>query len=197
MMPLTDLVSRIKGYAKDIWIGVFWKNPYHLWALKVTVSIAFLLIPAELLFPDSFIGTTLALGVVAMALGETDVHPRGRIKSAGLSLILFFIISSLVELLSPFPPYFALLIFMAAFSLTIAGGVNARMQGVTFGTLLIFVYTMLGTDNAREWFTNPCFSRWVRLLMLSSQSCYCLTGHTGFSKNSWHEVFITWQSTLM
>jgi len=62
-MPLTDLVSRIKGYAKDIWIGVFWKNPYHLWALKVTVSIAFLLIPAELLFPDSFIGTTLALGV--------------------------------------------------------------------------------------------------------------------------------------
>ena len=152
---MSDLVSRIKGYAKDIWISVFWKNPYHLWALKVTVSIAFLLIPAELFFHDPFIGTTLALGVVAMALGETDVHPRGRMKSAGLSLILFFIISSLVELLSSFPPYFALLIFMVAFSLTIAGGLNARMQGVTFGTLLIFVYTMLGAGNAGEWFYQP------------------------------------------
>ena len=112
----------IKEQIVHVWINVFWKNPNRLWALKVAASIAFLLIPAELLFHNSFIGTTMALGVVAMALGETDVHPRGRTKSAGSALLLFFITSSLVELLSPFPPYFALLIFVAAFLLPLAGG---------------------------------------------------------------------------
>ncbi len=144
-----------KEQITHVWINLFWKNPNRLWALKVAASIAFLLIPAELFFHNSFIGTTMALGVVAMALGETDVHPRGRTKSAGTALILFFITSSLVELLSPFPPFFFLLIFIAAFWLTIVGGVNARMQGVTFGTLLIFVYTMLGVGNTEKWFFQP------------------------------------------
>lgn len=147
--------SIIRNQIVHVWVNIFWKNPNRLWALKVAASIAFLLIPAELLFHNSFIGTTMALGVVAMALGETDVHPRGRTKSAGSALILFFITSSLVELFSPFPLYFTLLILLAAFSLTLAGGLNARMQGVTFGTLLIFVYTMLGSGNADRWFYQP------------------------------------------
>src|SRR5690554_2736865 len=148
-------ISTIKDRAREVWINVFWKSPNHLWALKVTASIVFLVIPAELLFNDSFIGTTMALGVVAMALGETDVHPKGRMKSAGTALILFFVISSLVELLSPFPLYFALLVGVAAFSLTLAGALNARMQGVTFGTLLIFVYTMLGVGSGETWLHQP------------------------------------------
>ena len=77
---MSNRVERIKDRIADIWVNVFWKNPNHLWALKVTVSIACLLIPVELIFHNSFIGTTLVLGVVAMALGETDVHPVGRIK---------------------------------------------------------------------------------------------------------------------
>ena len=77
---MTNYINKIKDTAKRIWIDVFWKSPPHLWALKVTVSIAFLVTLAETVFHNSFIATTLALGVVAMALGETDVHPRGRLK---------------------------------------------------------------------------------------------------------------------
>ena len=152
---MSDLVSRIKGNAKDIWINVFWKNPNRLWALKVAASIAFLLIPAELLFHNSFIGTTMALGVVAMALGETDVHPRGRMKSASIALVLFFITSSLVGILLPFPALFAVMLCILTFSLTLAGGMNSRMQGVTFGAMLIFVYTMMGAGNSERWFYQP------------------------------------------
>jgi len=152
---MSDLVSRIKGNAKDIWINVFWKNPNRLWALKVAASIAFLLIPAELLFHNSFIGTTMALGVVAMALGETDVHPRGRMKSASIALVLFFITSSLVGILLPFPALFAVMLCILTFSLTLAGGMNSRTQGVTFGAMLIFVYTMMGAGNSERWFYQP------------------------------------------
>ena len=86
---MTYYLNVIKNTVKRVWLDVFWKNPPHLWALKVTVSIAFLLILSEILFDNSFIATTLALGVVAMALGETDVHPRGRLKATGLTLVLF------------------------------------------------------------------------------------------------------------
>ena len=70
---MTHYLSLIKNTIRKVWLNVFWKNPPHLWALKVTVSIAFLVILTEMLFDNSFIATTLALGVVAMALAETDV----------------------------------------------------------------------------------------------------------------------------
>ncbi len=152
---MKNWLKELKNHITDAWINVFWKNPNHLWALKVTVSIAALLIPAEVIFHDSFIATTLALGVVAMSLGETDVHPLGRVKSASIALILFFVISSLVELFFNTAALFSLLILILAFTLTIAGGLNSRMQGVTFGTLLIFVYTMLGADVTEKWFYQP------------------------------------------
>lgn len=152
---MTDRINIFRKKATDVWVNVFWKHPAHLWALKVTVSIAFLLIPAELLFHNSFIGTTLALGVVAMSLGETDVHPRGRMKSAAIALTLFFVTSSIVELVLPFRAYFAVVLCLLVFSLIIAGGMNFRLQGVSFGALLILVYTMLGADSSEKWLHQP------------------------------------------
>ena len=107
---MTQYLNLIKDISRKIWLNVFWKNPPHLWALKVTVSIAFLLILAETIFDNSFIATTLALGVVAMALGETDVHPRGRLKSTGITLLLFLLSSSIVGLLTPYPIVFGIIL---------------------------------------------------------------------------------------
>lgn len=154
---MTHYLHLIKDSVKRIWINVFWKNPPHLWALKVTVSIAFLLILAEIIFDNSFIATTLALGVVAMALGETDVHPRGRLKSSGITLLLFLLSSSIVELLIPYPVVFALVLGTMVFSLTLLAGINSRLQGITFGTLLIITYTMLGAGTSEQWFHQPLF----------------------------------------
>lgn len=136
---------------------MFWKSPNHLWALKVMISIAFLIIPAELIFHNSFFGTTMALGVVAMALGETDVHPWGRVKSASIALLLFFTVSSIVMLTLPHPLLFAVVLPLLAFSLVILGSRNSRLQGVTFGSLLIIVYTMLGAENSPGWYHQPIF----------------------------------------
>lgn len=152
---MTYYLNLIKDTIRKIWINVFWKNPPHLWALKVTISIAFLLIIAELVFGNSFIATTLALGVVAMALGETDVHPRGRLKSSGIMLMLFLVSSSIVGLLTPYPVVFGVALAVMIFSLTILAGVNSRLKGVTFGTMLIITYTMLGAGTSKEWFHQP------------------------------------------
>ncbi len=158
-------VNSTKRAIGTIWSNLFWKNPLHLWALKVTLSIAFLLLPAELYLHNSFIGTTLALGVVAMALGETDVHPRGRMKSAVIALLLFFLISSITELTLPYPAIFATVLGIMAFILVLVGGIDSRLQGVTFGSLLILVYTMLGAGNSDKWFHQP-------LLLTAGALCY-------------------------
>ncbi|MDD2327910.1 MAG: FUSC family membrane protein [bacterium] len=179
-IPLNSLRRSIVG----IWSNLFWKNPSHLWALKVTLSITILLLPAELLLQNSFIGTTLALGVVAMALGETDVHPRGRVKSAVIALLLFFLTGSITELTLPFPLLFAPLLGIMAFALVLAGGIGSRLQGVTFGTLLILVYTMLGAGNSDSWFLQPlllttgalCYS-FVSILLLYHRPYRLLTDH--------------------
>lgn len=152
---MTDYINKIKDTAKRIWIDVFWKSPPHLWALKVTVSIAFLVTLAETVFHNSFIATTLALGVVAMALGETDVHPRGRLKSAGIALLLFVLTSSIVGISLPYPGVFMIVLGAMVFSLTLLAGINSRLQGVTFGTLLIITYTMLGADSSQHWIHQP------------------------------------------
>ena len=152
---MTHYLNLIKDTIKKIWLNVFWKSPPHLWALKVTVSIAILVVSTEILFDNSFIATTLALGVVAMALAETDVHPVGRLKSAGISLLLFLVSSSIVGLLSPYPIVFGIVLAVMIFSLTLSAGLSSRLQGVTFGTMLIITYTMLGVDASEHWFHQP------------------------------------------
>ncbi len=152
---MTHYLNLIKDTGKKIWIDVFWKNPPHLWALKVTVSIAFLLILAETMFDNSFIATTLALGVVAMALGETDVHPRGRLKSSIITLLLFLLSSSIVGLLIPYPVIFGIVLGVMVFSLTLLAGINSRLKGITFGTMLIIIYTMLGSNSSEHWYYQP------------------------------------------
>ncbi len=181
---MKPLVNNTKRAIVDSWINHFWKNPPHLWALKVTLSIAFLLLPAELLLHNSFIGTTLALGVVAMALGETDVHPRGRVKSAGIALLFFILTSSITVLTLPFPLLFAPVLGIMAFALLLIGGIDARLQGITFGSLLILVYTMLGAGNSDYWFQQPllltggalCYSV-VSILLLYHRPYKLLTDH--------------------
>ena len=152
---MTHYLNLIKDTVKKIWMDLFWKSPHHLWALKVTVSIAFLLILAEILFDNSFIATTLSLGVVAMALGETDVHPRGRLKSSAIALLLFLLSSSIVGLLLPYPIVFGVVLGVMVLSLTLLAGVNSRLQGITFGTMLIIIYTMLGAKSSEQWYYQP------------------------------------------
>ncbi|MBV7441577.1 FUSC family protein [Weeksellaceae bacterium TAE3-ERU29] len=140
----------------DFWVDNFVKKSNNLWALKVTVCIALVLIPVKF-FGDAFIATTLALGIVAISLGETDVHPRGRLKSLASLLILLPFLSLCVELTIKTPFLFLIFLGIATFSLTLLGGRDSRFHGVTFGGLLIITYTMLGTAAGKPFYYQPLF----------------------------------------
>ena len=139
---------------RNWWIDVFWEHPNRLWALKVTVTIAILLIPC-VIAREYFVGATLSLGVVGIALAETDVHPRSRIFSLSVTLIGVLLASAVTELLKFEPVWLGVWLTTMSFALTIVGGISGRMQGITFGIILVTIYTTLGMYLGKPWYYQP------------------------------------------
>ncbi|GLB49127.1 FUSC family membrane protein [Neptunitalea lumnitzerae] len=147
-------MKKIHQQLRALWIQKFWTKPNNLWALKVLVSIACLLIPC-IIAGESSIGATLSLGVVAMALSETDVHPRAKLKAVLVTYIVFVFVTAMVELLRLNPLIFGIWLAVFTFSFTLLGGLSARYQGITYGAILISVYTMLGAGYGHPWYFQP------------------------------------------
>lgn len=151
---MINYFKHVKIYLSDFWIRNFWRHPNRLMGLKVTLSVAILLIPS-ILAGNAGLGGTLALGVLGGAIAETDDHPRGRVKSLALTILGFLISSISVELLHPYPLPFAVGLFFSSFLFIIIGGINERYRGITFGTLLVAIYTMLGVGMGNPWYYQP------------------------------------------
>ena len=138
----------------DFWIRYFWQNANRLKGVKVVLSVSIVLIPA-VLAGNAMLGGTLALGILGGAIAETDDHPRGRVKSLALTILGFLTSSISVELLHPYPLPFAIGLFFSSFSFIMIGGINERYRGITFGTLLVAIYTMLGVSIENPWYFQP------------------------------------------
>jgi uncharacterized membrane protein (TIGR01666 family) len=132
----------------------FWQHPDRLMAARATFAIAILAIPLVLL-GKSFFAVTLSLGVLAGALSETDDHPRGRIKSLGLKVISFGISSLSVELLRPFPAMLGIGLALSTVVFLLIGGIGERYRGVTFGSILVGIYAMIGSEISPAWYWQP------------------------------------------
>lgn len=138
---------------RAFWIRSFWTKPDSLWALKVTLSVSLFVIVAVFI-GEPFVGVTLALGAVGASLAENDDHPHGRVKTFILTIVSFLIVSFFVELLKPYPVFFAIGFALTIFTLTILAGIRPRYQGISFAALLVSIYAMLGTG-VKPWYYQP------------------------------------------
>jgi YccS/YhfK family integral membrane protein len=86
------------------------------------------------------------LGVIACALAETEDHWRSRCATLLMTLFCFAAVAVVVErlLLHPWP--FALVLALMTFVLVMLGSISARYATIAGGTLILAVYTMIGTD---------------------------------------------------
>ncbi|MEL7585909.1 MAG: FUSC family membrane protein, partial [Prolixibacteraceae bacterium] len=132
----------------------FWQHPDRMMAAKATIAIAVLSVPLILL-DRSFFAVTLALGVLAGALSETDDHPRGRIRSLALKVISFGIASLSVELLRPYPVLLGTGLSVSTIVFLLIGGLSERYRGVTFGSILVGIYAMIGSEISPAWYWQP------------------------------------------
>jgi uncharacterized membrane protein (TIGR01666 family) len=148
----------------EFMIKNLWRYPNRLLALKVAIAMSILLIPF-VVYGSAFMGVTLALGALAGALSETDDHPKGRVRALAITIISFIISSLSVELLLPYPILFGIGLIGSTLTFILVGGLSERYRGVTFGALLVAIYTMLGASISPDWYWQP-------LLLPAGALCY-------------------------
>ncbi|WP_298262537.1 YccS family putative transporter [uncultured Lutibacter sp.] len=134
--------------------NTFLSDPDRLLAFKATFVIGSLVI-LMVIFGYPFYGVSLGLGALAGTLSETDDHPNGRLKSMVLKVLSFAISSFSVELLQPYPILLAIGLSFSTIIFILIGGISERFRGVTFGALLIGIYTMIGADISPNWYVQP------------------------------------------
>lgn len=97
----------------------------------------------------------LILGVVAAGLSDIDDRFSVRIRNLFFTYVGFFCTSAGVELLSPYPVLFALGLIISCFCLILLGSLGKRYASISYGCLVISVYSMLGLGLFDEWYMQP------------------------------------------
>lgn len=130
----------------------FITDTHVFFTLKVTCALAVLLLPGIYL---GMVKETVAmsLGLVAGAIAEPDDSWLGRFKSLLLTLICFWIATLSVQLLYPYPWIFAFGLFASTWFFVMLGSLGKRYATISFGSLLVAVYSMMGAAQAPDiWF---------------------------------------------
>lgn len=116
----------------------------------------------------------VTLGVVAAALTDLDDRLSGRLRNIFITLLCFFIASVSIEILFPYPWLFAIGLLISSFCFTMLGAIGQRYATISFGALLIAIYTMLGVTLYDIWYQQPLLllagAVWYSLIALLSHA---------------------------
>lgn len=147
MILLNTLTQQLRLYLNNKTIN---------YALMILVALLGVAIPAWYYNLHIWI-TPLILGVIAAALAEQDDSLAGRFRAIALTLPCFAIATYSIELLFDYPIYFAIGLFISTFCFTMLGAVGTRYAGISFGSLLIAIYTMIGANQSGSDWLQPLF----------------------------------------
>ncbi|MGL5673941.1 MAG: YccS family putative transporter [Plesiomonas shigelloides] len=88
--------------------------------------------------------------------------------------LCFFIASVSIEILFPYPWLFAIGLLISSFCFTMLGAIGQRYATISFGALLIAIYTMLGVTLYDTWYQQPLLllagAVWYSLIALLSHA---------------------------
>ncbi|KAA8734573.1 TIGR01666 family membrane protein [Acinetobacter qingfengensis] len=179
---------------------------------NVRMTIAFV---GTALFPYwlnyQILSIPLTLGVVAAALSDIDDRFSVRLRNLLFTYVGFFTTAALVEVLFPHPILFAFALILMCFSLILLGSLGKRYATISYGCLVISVYTMLGVDLFPNWYEQPALlvagAAWygilstisfllfpVRVVQDQLDQCYRQLGNFLFVKSNLFDVDMTSES---
>ena len=132
----------------------YWSNDQINYSTKVCIALVGVILPAWYRgATDSM--TPMILGVVASALAEVDDRLWGRIKALIITLTCFAVASLSIELLFALPLAFAVGLFCSTFAFTMLGAVGPSYSRMSFASLLLAVYTMIGAGASPIFWEQP------------------------------------------
>ena len=146
--------------------------------------------------------------MVAAGLSDIDDRFSVRIQNLLYTYIGFFITAASVTLLFPYPIIFALGLIVSCIGLILLGSLGRRYATISYGCLVVSVYSMLGVHLFDQWYMQPSLlvigAMWYGLISTISfllfpvrqvqdklSQCYSALGDFLFSKSNLFDVDMT------
>ena len=153
----------------------------------------------------------LTLGVVAAGLSDIDDRFSVRIMNLIYTYIGFFLTAASVQLLFPYPFFFGIGLILSCIGWILLGSLGRRYATISYGCLVVSVYTMLGTHLFEQWYFQPILlvvgAIWYGVISTISfllfparqvqdklSQCYSALGDFLFSKSNLFDVDMTAKS---
>lgn len=150
----------------------------------------------------------LTLGVVAAALSDIDDRFSVRIMNLVYTYIGFFITAASIQFLFPYPVLFAIGLIISCIGWILLGSLGRRYATISYGCLVISVYSMLGVHLFDHWYNQPLLlvagAVWygvistisfllfpVRQVQDKLSQCYSALGDFLFAKSALFDVDMT------
>lgn len=153
----------------------------------------------------------LTLGVVAAGLSDIDDRFSVRLLNLVYTYIGFFVTATSIYFLFPHPVLFAIGLIISCIGFILLGSLGRRYATISYGCLVISVYSMLGVHLFEEWYMQPSLlvagAAWYGLISTISfllfpvrqvqdklSECYSSLGNFLFAKSNLFDVDMTPQS---
>ena len=99
----------------------------------------------------------VTLGAIAAALTDFDDRLSIRLRNLLYVCLLFFSVSSILEFLAPYKLLFIVYLSLSSALLILLGALGQRYATISFGTILLSIYTMFGLGEYQAWYQQPYY----------------------------------------
>lgn len=101
--------------------------------------------------------TPVTLGAIATALTDFDDRLSIRLRNLAYVCILFFSVSSILAVLYPYTLAFIVYLSLSSALFILMGALGQRYATISFGTILLSIYSMFGLGDYPHWYTQPSY----------------------------------------
>ncbi|RYY77783.1 MAG: TIGR01666 family membrane protein [Moraxellaceae bacterium] len=131
-------------------------NSAYMYALRMMIAFA-----GTAFFPylidRQILTIPLTLGVVAAGISNIDDRFSVHLRNLFYTYIGFFVAASSVQLLFPYPLLFALGLIVSCIVFILLGSLGPRYATISYGSLVVGVYAMLGVHLFDTWYEQPLY----------------------------------------
>nr|WP_032863005.1 YccS family putative transporter [Acinetobacter sp. NIPH 2100] len=99
----------------------------------------------------------VTLGAIAAALTDFDDRLSIRLRNLIYVCVLFFSVSTILEFLAPYKFWFIVYLSLSSAALVLLGALGQRYASISFGTILLSIYTMFGLGEYPDWYQQPSY----------------------------------------
>ncbi|NNG77194.1 TIGR01666 family membrane protein [Acinetobacter sp. ANC 4277] len=144
MNSLKDLLQRFKSNSILIYC-------FQIFIVLTGTTLGLLFLGYEALI------VPVTLGAIATTLTDFDDRLSIRLRNLVYVCILFFGVSSILEFLYPYKLLFILYLSLSSAAFILMGALGQRYATISFGTILLSIYTMFGLGEYSEWYQQPSY----------------------------------------